>query len=72
MVSTTDVFNSTISGLSSWMQSNCKTTVKRFPRNSSKRSSKQPLSTCVIVRLKPSSDPVQMLMLCGDLGRPSW
>ncbi|GFX04029.1 hypothetical protein TNCV_4679321 [Trichonephila clavipes] len=27
----------------------------------------EPLSTNVVMHLKPSSDPMQMLMLCGDL-----
>ncbi|GFT49662.1 hypothetical protein TNCV_3368001 [Trichonephila clavipes] len=32
----------------------------------------KPLSTYVVVHLQPSSDPRQMLMLCGDLRCPSW
>ncbi|GFW80756.1 transposable element Tc1 transposase [Trichonephila clavipes] len=31
------------------------------------RQAEESLSLCVVVRLKHSSDPVQMLMLCGDL-----
>ncbi|GFY22503.1 hypothetical protein TNCV_2177641 [Trichonephila clavipes] len=31
----------------------------------------EPLSTYVVVRVNPSSDPVQMLMLCDDPKRPS-
>ncbi|GFT68300.1 hypothetical protein TNCV_659181 [Trichonephila clavipes] len=30
------------------------------------------LSAYVVMCLMPGSDPVQMSMLCGDFGRPSW
>ncbi|GFY27348.1 uncharacterized protein TNCV_2069681 [Trichonephila clavipes] len=32
----------------------------------------EPLSAYAIVRLKPSSSSVQLSLLCGGLGRPSW
>ncbi|GFV30194.1 hypothetical protein TNCV_96711 [Trichonephila clavipes] len=31
-----------------------------------------PFCTPFATHLMPSSDPVQMSTLCGDLGRPSW
>ncbi|GFW68649.1 meiosis-specific coiled-coil domain-containing protein MEIOC [Trichonephila clavipes] len=33
---------------------------------------KEPLFARVVVRLMPSSVPVQMTMFCGALGLPSW
>ncbi|GFU72928.1 hypothetical protein TNCV_4636621 [Trichonephila clavipes] len=32
----------------------------------------EPFPAYVVVRLMLSNDPVQMSMLCGELGRPSW
>ncbi|GFT76021.1 hypothetical protein TNCV_1255321 [Trichonephila clavipes] len=33
---------------------------------------KELFSTYVVMRLMPRSDSVQLSMLCGNLGRPSW
>ncbi|GFS73892.1 hypothetical protein TNCV_108061 [Trichonephila clavipes] len=48
----------------------CKASVDYLPGNSSSRYSGK-VSSNLRNRCPPSSDPVQMSMLCGDLGRPS-
>ncbi|GFT21594.1 hypothetical protein TNCV_2365981 [Trichonephila clavipes] len=36
------------------------------------KQAEEPLSTYVVLRLVPSNDPVQLSMLCIDLGGLSW